>query len=551
MRAVLERDFVAEASRTRSVVLRTVLGGVVAAVAVIILWSASGASGASEDQVGRVLYFGGTASLLALLFLLTPPLVVGSILTERTQGTLDLLLASPVGARSLALAKVLSRSGVALLFGLAGLPAFGLCLMFGGVPLAPVFGTLVAALAIVLEVGAWGVWVSTLTRRPATAAVLSYLLPLTRWWLFVHIPYALASPRQDHPLALAFLVTTPYPSLLSAAEVAFRAGFWSSAAGGGVGGFLAAHPALPHLVSSILLAAALVVLAGFHLRREAEPPPDPLRRFRGKRFRRRALGFENPVTWKEVRLLNTASSRPLFYSVLAVLLVVFAISFGAMDRAEEMSLVLAVEIPLVAFVAAVNAALTLGHERTQGSWDLLRASRLRPGHVVAGKLAGVFRGVAFLALIPAVEILGALLAGAFHFGTLVAALAILTALPASWAAVGLSYGIRSDRRREAVIRTCVLFGILLVGFPCIALLVATTVRADELPMVFLVASPPAHVFVFTQAAEQSFRPGAWSFHDNEEFIAVLWFLFFSGGAAGLLRALPRWLARRLEDERGD
>ena len=110
-------------------------------------------------------------------------------------------------------------------------------------------------------------------------------------------------------------------------------------------------------------ALPLVALAGIRLRREAEPPPDPFRRFRERGMKRRPLGHGNPVTWKEVRLLNTSSSRPLFYSVLGVLLLVLAISFGAMEDSDGMSVVLAVEIPLVAFVALgmpIGIALGVG-----------------------------------------------------------------------------------------------------------------------------------------------------------------------------------------------
>jgi hypothetical protein len=199
----------------------------------------------------------------------------------------------------------------------------------------------------------------------------------------------------------------------------------------------------------------------------------------------------------------------------------------------------------------VNGSLGLGHERTQGSWDLLRLSHLRPGAIVSGKLAGVFRGLGFLAVIPLAQVLAALLGGAFDFRTAVAAVLLLAALPAFWAAVGFSYGIRADRRREAVIRTCVLFGVLLVAFPCLSLLIAVSMgHEDDVAFVFLFASPPATVFAFLHWIEKAWGPMRQPFQ-QEEMISLPWLLFFAGSTWFLLRSLPRWLARRMEEERGE
>ena len=388
MRAVLERDFVAEASRVRAVVLRTVIAGIAVAGMAWLLTTLS-ALDAPTDAIGRQLYSDGSVLLLTLLFLVTPPLVVGSILAERQQGTLDLLLASPAGPTSIALAKVISRSGVALLFALGAFPALGLCLLYGGIEPGRVAGTATAASALVIEMAAWGVWVSSLTRKPATAAVLAFVLPLAHWMARVLATEALGSP--PGPGAALLLSGTPWPSVLALLQPSLP--FVRRVGSGGatdVEVFVREFPDAAWLAWSILLAIILVLLAGRKLAREAEPSrrlPAFLGRLRfvaaARRRVRRRLVIENPVAWKETLLLNSAASRPLFYAVLAVLLVLFAVTCRGLDRWQVVSIVLSIQIPLVAFVATVNASLTLGHERTQGSWDLLRSSLLRPEEIVA------------------------------------------------------------------------------------------------------------------------------------------------------------------------
>jgi hypothetical protein len=546
MRAVLERDFVREASRLRAVVLRTLVAGVAIAGVALLLVDIAG-PGASEDFIGRSLYSMGSMLLLSMLLLVTPPLVVGSVLAERQQGTLVLLLASPAGPTSIALAKVLSRAGVALLFAFGTIPALGLCLFFGGVAPERIAGTATAATALVLELAAWGVLVSSMTRKPATAVVLSFLLPAAHWTARILAVEALGAP--PGPGAAVLFSGTPWPSLLailqSSEPFVRRVG---TGAKSPLEEFVREFPDAAFLGSSILLAALLVSLSGRILAREAEPPrrlPAFLSRLpgiaRAKRQLRRRLRFENPIAWKETQLVDSSASRPLFYAVLAVLLGLLAISCRSLDRSRVVCLVLAIQIPLVAFVAAVNASLTLGHERTKGSWDLLRSSLLRPEQVVSGKVSGVLRGVGLLAVVPAALAVLGVVFGGIEFHTFLVALLLLAAMSGFWTAVGLSYGIRADRRREAVLRTCAVFGVLLVGFPLLGF-VADMADLGSASEVLVVASPPLSVYWPLAAVEgrQEAIRGV---------VGFLWFLFLAGAGGALLKQLPGWLARRYEEER--
>ncbi len=383
MRAVLERDFLREVSRGRSFLVRAMVAGILAAIVLVMAAAEYYDIARNPDKVGSLLFRVAAVSLVALLALWTPPMTVEAILEERQQGTLPLVLAAPVHPFGLALAKVLARTGAVLAGALAAVPVFAVPLLLGGVPWTSVLGLLVTVTAVVLELAAWSVFVSSISKRLATAVVLSFLLPAARWtaWgmLLGHLSAGL--PMRGGvpgPLPTHLVATFPGGPVLELA----RSGAWvQSLRFGNAGrpvpldswtGFLLSQPWWGLLAFSLLLTGLLAWLAGRRLAREEEPlksgllaallspegrsaphrpgsrvgasrlpapapagaesppagaaaaaPAGPRRRTGSPALLllRRLLGRGspglNPVVWKEARQLNTATSRPLFYTVLA------------------------------------------------------------------------------------------------------------------------------------------------------------------------------------------------------------------------------------------
>ncbi len=553
MRAVLERDFLFQASRGRAVVLRTVIAAVVSAVACLAFWIGMDQLDIAADQIGEVVFVSGAIALLVLLALLTPPLVVGSVLEERQDDTLLLVLATPIGCRSFAAAKLLSRWGVSLLVAFAALPALAMAPLFGGVSGTQLAGLVVTALALSLEMAAWSLWISAASRRLATAVILSYVLPLARWagtgFLLAWFEFAARYRGIGAGATAAAALAATFP-VGSAASVATGGSIGRMAGGapppaGWFGGLLHEQPWWFYLAFSLLLAGAAVVAAGARLRIEAEPRDSLLGRTkRGRRWFRGSPPAGNPVVWKERRLLNTSSSRPLFYGVLGLLLLILGLGIDGVRDDDGAPVIIAAMLTLISLVAAVQGAAAIGQERTQGGYDLLRASLLTPGQIVAGKLAGVFTGTGFLAAVPVCAGLLASWTGAVGPGPLVGILAATALFPGAWALLGMWIGVRAPTPRAAVVRTVALFGILLVGFPLAAgILEVSRVAEDEIVAFLAMASPPATSWAWMEFARGD---GIGDAEGAGLFWTAAWLM--TAVVARLL--LPRRLARQMDEERG-
>ena len=106
-------------------------------------------------------------ALLASVVLLVPSFPAASIVRERQQRTLLLLLHSPLSAWSIYVGKLVATLGFVLVLITLSIPAAAACHAMGGVSftqqLLPLYGVL-AVLAV--QLGAVGLWISSRSRSP-------------------------------------------------------------------------------------------------------------------------------------------------------------------------------------------------------------------------------------------------------------------------------------------------------------------------------------------------------------------------------------------------
>jgi hypothetical protein len=512
MRAVLERDFLAEASRPRAFAVRCMLAAAVAALATALLAGGIRVLRAPPDVVGTLMFRGAGGALLLLLYLVTPPLVIGSILGERQAGTLPLVMATPISPAGFALAKLASRSGLVLLLALAVVPGLLLPLAIGGVGARHLVAIGGLAVALVLEMAATALWTSASHRKVATALMVSYLLPVFRWGLTLLVVSGWTSsrpwgppPRVPDPV-LFLLDTCPFGSFVRA----FDWDPWRLAAAPlrmPGGGFVVPGPRLlldaawlPYLLYALVLGASAVRHAADRIAVAAEPDPpgalspvSPRKRwvkrpsgkgyeqgyerivvetFRGRLFRRLrgSPGTGNPLLWKESRLLDTAGSRDLYYRVLVALFVVQLAGMVAYLSTDRSALgVFSLQVTLVAVVAALHGAATFGHDRVQGTWDLLRVSPLTPLQVAAGKSLGAALGVGFLAVVPACHLLIGWAVGYFDLAAVALGFGVILFVPLAWLGVGLLVSLATAGTGPALARIAALLGGAALGLPVLGL----------------------------------------------------------------------------------
>jgi ABC-type transport system involved in multi-copper enzyme maturation permease subunit len=452
MRAILERDYGAEAVRPIAFAARTLFGAFAALTVFVVAGAGSAATDRSADVLGREAFGILGAGTLLFLAATTPVLFVGSVLGERQQGTLDLLLASPEGPRGVAAGKFLGRLGIVLTWASAVLPPLTVAVLFGGTSWRELANLTAGLLGAALELAAAGLVVSAVARRMATAAALGYLVPALHW-----APGALLSAAPAGGAAEALLRATSPMACLDLPR-------WDRAVAGLRGGLLEglwSEPGFLLLGVGLAMAAVAVPFCAVALDRE-RPESRGGRRSAVLRPRldgrlRAWLTRGNPVAWKESLLLNTAWSRNLYYVVAAILVggeVAFlhGLRYGWWD-AEIDLWYLAGCVTLVAALAALQGAASMVFEKSQGTFDLLRVTRLTPVQIARGKVLGTLLGTGFLLLIPLGHLAISTLAGSREVGSgvtvagyhspgaaLVAAV-ITVLLCANYAIHGLTWGI--------------------------------------------------------------------------------------------------------------
>lgn len=177
------RIFVSPLAWTALAVLQSVLGVV---FLLLILDYAQNPRG-PESAIGLSDYIGGGLySFATLLLLLVMPLLTMRLFAEdRKNGSLTLLLASPVSLIDVVLGKFLGLFAfiAATILLLAAMP---LTLLVGSsLDLGRIAAGLLGLSLMMMALGAAGLYVSTLTREPTIAAVASFGLLLMLWLMQV------------------------------------------------------------------------------------------------------------------------------------------------------------------------------------------------------------------------------------------------------------------------------------------------------------------------------------------------------------------------------
>ena len=607
MRAVLERDFLSEIVRPRTFWFRSLAAVAVSVVVLGIAFDNHAYWLQAPDRAAREIFLGGAFTLLGLLAVLTPPTVVGSVLDERVRETLPLVLAAPVRPSGFALAKLLARSGTVFAWALGAVVPLTALLLLGGVSAGDIATLVLVAVGSVVEMAAFALWISTVSRRIATAAILAYLAPALRWGASIGFAALFLSPPTEPFRQLAtpavqeasFLLLSTTP-LLAAGRLAdareydrevqraLRRGtadaspvFMMTPRGPRYVPpppprpvpvpFAARHPGIVYLAWSLLFALAAVAAAGRRLAREAEPRStffadlfaSVIGRGRrgGRNLRGSPPGEGNPMAWKESRLLNTAASRPLYYGVLLLLLlsvVVYLLACffhpNARDMEEGALGVLAGHGCLLGLVAVVASAAGMAHERTTGTLDHIRASRNTPNEFFRGKALGVARGLGFLSLFPALLLIICLATGILAAPAILASVYALLLSLAFWTGTGLLCGMVTLRTGTAVSLAGGVYGIFMVGVPLLAALLGQVFKARDAAEFLVGLWPPGTAYLFPEAMLRwtypRFPGSDWTTRLNDDHeSAVFWTAVLTVAAVALHLLGPRLSARRFERER--
>ena len=169
---IIQREFIGTLRSWRALAAMVSLVVVLAAL-VLIRWPSEARvdlSGGQARQVLRVFGYG----LMTVLILLAPIFPATSVVRERVQGTLALLLNSPMNPWSIVIGKLVGVVGyVALLLALS-LPAAAACYAMGGIDLVQIGGIYVVLFLLAVMYATLGLLISSYARSTDSALRMTY-----------------------------------------------------------------------------------------------------------------------------------------------------------------------------------------------------------------------------------------------------------------------------------------------------------------------------------------------------------------------------------------
>lgn len=375
-------------------------------LAVLIRWPSdpSAVSGAKSLEVFRAFGYG----LLAGVVFLVPAFPATSIVNEKNNKTLALLLNSPLNAFSIYFGKM---SGV-LLFStlvlLCSLPASAACYAMGGISLGSELGMLYLVLALlVLQYTTLGMLISSYVQSSDAGVRITYGAVFALL-LITLVPAAFLRGTGGFPPAVTSLSEwirnlSPLPAVmevLGQSEVG-SSGLKQSST---VRGFL-----MVTIVSSLIFSGITLSRLNYRIfdrsrsRGVITNERGLLARMLRRIFyivdpQRRKTGipwYLNPVMVKEFRSRRFGRSQWLLRLVAACAVISMVLTFLATTSAESWGvqtvgpLLVLMQVVLVVVLTPSLASGLISGERDSGGWELLRMTPLSTFRVVIGKLLSV------------------------------------------------------------------------------------------------------------------------------------------------------------------
>ncbi len=359
-------------------------------------------SGVQAERVFRLFGYG----LLTTLLLLVPAVPATSIVREKKQGTLTLLLNSPLTGWGIYLGKLVAVLGFVMLPLLMSLPAAAACYAMGGLAPQDVLKLYAVLVLATVQCAAIGLAVSSCANSTDAALRLAYGGVLLVAVLFLG-PYQLVQGK-PWPLVVESTIWLRGLSPIPAVGELLRQGDV-----GGMGLSAVAGNVFRYFIMGGALTGLLAIWTARRLKQTMldQPRPQgimtedrsPSQRSARRLFflidpqrRSRAIGrFTNPVLVKEFRSRRFGRSywmvRLIAGCAIASMLLSYAATIGSEDwGVETMGAILVVlQVALIVVITPSLAAGMISAEHESGGWTLLRMTPLSAGRIVTGKLLSV------------------------------------------------------------------------------------------------------------------------------------------------------------------
>lgn len=403
MNAILEREFLSLLRSPKAVAIQAAVM-ILCGLLVIIRWP----DGARVDFAGarsrEVLVLFGYG-LLAAVVLLTPVFPATSIVRERQQRTLVLLIHSPLAPETIYFGKLVASLGFALLLIALTLPCAAACHAMGGVSLVrevlPLYGLLIAA---AVQFGSLGLYISSRARSTDGALRATYGVVLA-FTLFSLLPHLFFKGTEGWLGSAAELLrwVSPVPAVMrilgqgdvgGAGSGGDHLGYWYIGFAGATAAVCAVLTIrrLNHRMVDLVRSSGIVTderSRGQQVARRLLFIVDPQRR-------KAEIGnATNPVLVKEFRTRQFGRLHWLLRLIAGCALVSLGLTYvttlGSVDWGPETigGIMVLMQIALILLLTPGLAGGLFSGEHESGGWRLLRLTPLSAGVIVRGKLLSV------------------------------------------------------------------------------------------------------------------------------------------------------------------
>ncbi len=403
MNPVVQREFFGILRSSKAFV--TLLAMTAAfSIAVLVRWPADATvdlSGHESMEVFRIFGYG----LLAGVLFMVPAFPATSVIREKEDGTLALLLNSPLTPLSIYFGKLAGVFLFSMLVLLSSLPAAAACFAMGGIDLYTGIGLIYLVLVLmIIQYATLGMLVSSFVQSADAGVRITYSIVLSLAFLTL-VPNAFfpigAGPIADAANWLRFVSPLPVVTrIMGHSELASRGLIESD----GTIYFVAIT-----ILSSIVFAAITISRLNYRIfdRSHSQGVITDERGLMARLIRRivfivdpqrRKPGipwYLNPVMVKEFRSRRFGRSQWLFRLVAVCAVASMVLAFAAATSVTAWGvesiggLMVLLQVGLVVVMTPSLASGLISGERDSGGLELLRLTPLSPLKIVRGKLLSV------------------------------------------------------------------------------------------------------------------------------------------------------------------
>ena len=404
MRTILERELLSLFRSRRAFAIQLAVA-LVCTLLIALRWP----EGAQVDLAGSrarevFVLFGYT--LLTALVLMVPAFPASSIVRERQQRTLVLLIHSPLSAPTIYFGKLMATLGFVLVLVALSIPGAAACHAMGGISfdqqLLPLYGILIL---LAVQLGALGLWISSRSRSSDAALRVTYGCVLVLV-VFTTVPDMFLQGNESNLAAIAgkLRFVSPVPAIMEVlghTAVGQRGMTWQSGA-----------PKYYVLFATLtIVACTIATIRQLSFRMFDEPRSQGvlteersgiqqlIRRFLfvvDPNRRKSQIGpLTNPVMVKEFRSRQFGRLHWLLRLVAGCALVSLLLTLATTQISGDWGvetiggIIVVMQVALIALITPGLAGGLISGEHESGSWQLLRLTTMSPGVILRGKLLSV------------------------------------------------------------------------------------------------------------------------------------------------------------------